>query len=102
MLIEFKIKSQLTICYWSRFVLHGEEQVFHIPFYQERASDYSHDFVDIASDFHFMFNNRNQAISADSHIYLYPYGILRLSQKVVTRRCCFIHLKNSSTCHLFL
>lgn len=93
MLIEFKIKSQLTICYWSRFVLHGEEQVFHIPFYQERASDYSHDFVDIASDFHFMFNNRNQAISADSHIYLYPYGILRLSPKSSDTQVLFYPLE---------
>ena len=93
MLIEIKIKSQLTICYWSRFFLHGEEQVFHIPFYQERASDYSHDFVDIASDFHFMFNNRNQAISADSHIYLYPYGILRLSPKSSDTQVLFYPLE---------
>lgn len=93
MLIKFKVKSQLTICYFTRFVLYGEEQVFHIPFYQERTSDYSHNFVNIASDFHFMFNNRNQAISADSYIYLYPYGVLRLSPESSDPKMLFYPLE---------
>ena len=93
MLIGSEIKSQLAICYWIRFVLHGEEQVFYIPFYQERTSDYSHDFVDIAFDFHFMFNNCNQAISANSYIYLYPYSVLRLSPKSSDSKMLFYPLE---------
>jgi hypothetical protein len=47
-----------------------------------------------------VFNNCHQTVRDDGDMYLFRTAFSDCPQKDLTRRCCLIHLKNSSTCHL--
>lgn len=80
MLIEFKVKSRLTICYLG-LLLFREHQVLDVLLAQEGAAEDSYDLVDVSVEFHFVFDYSNEAICGDGCIDLYPYGILGISPK---------------------
>lgn len=78
MLIEFKVKSRIAICYlgWFRF---RSQQVLDMLLYKQRAAEDSHDLVDVSFKFHFMLDYCDDAVSAYSRIDLYSDGGLGVS-----------------------
>ena len=75
MLIKFKVKSWIAICYlgWLRF---RGQQVLDMLLDKQGAAEDSHDLVDISFKFHFMFDYCDDAVSAYSRIDLYSDGCL--------------------------
>lgn len=73
MLIKFKIKSWIAICYlgWLRF---RSQQVLDMLLDKQGAAEDSHDLVDISFKFHFMFDYCDDTVSTYSRIDLYSDG----------------------------
>lgn len=102
MLIELKVKTELHIIMLVLRSFEWLKQVSDIIHGEQRTAQNSHDFNNGTTNLHVMFDDTNEAICDDGNMYLNTDSILGFSQKVLTRRCCLIHLKNSSTCHLYL
>ena len=70
MLIEFKVKSRMAICYldWLRF---RSQQVLDMLLYKQGAAEDSHDLVDVSFKLHLMLDYCDDAVSADGRIDLY-------------------------------
>lgn len=75
MLIKFKVKSRIANCYFSWFRI-WSQQVFDMFLDEQGATKDSHDLIDVSFKFHFMLDYSDNAVSADSRIYLYSDGIL--------------------------
>lgn len=75
MLIKFKVKSRIAICYlsWFRF---RSQQVHDMLLYKHGAAEDSHDLIDVSFKFHFMLDNCNDTVSAYSRKDLYSDGCL--------------------------
>ena len=75
MLIEFKVKSRMAICYldWLRF---RSQQVLDMLLYKQGAAEDSHDLVDVSFKLHLMLDYCDDAVSADGRIDLYSDGSL--------------------------
>lgn len=78
MLIKFKIKSRIAICYFSWFWVWGQ-QVLDMLFDKQRTAEDSHDLVDISFKFHLVLDYCDSAISADCRINLYSDRSLGVS-----------------------
>lgn len=78
MLTSFELQLQLRVILG---LLHfnRQEQFFDVVLCQKRTTQYSHNFIDAFVEFKCSFNDCNSAVRDDSHINLYPYGILRIS-----------------------
>lgn len=70
MLIKFKIKSRIAICYLTWFRIWSQQVLDMFLDKQGTAKD-SHDLIDVSLKFHFMLDYRDNAISADSRVDLY-------------------------------
>lgn len=70
MLVEFKVKCRIVICYLHWFRIWSQQVLDVLLDMQGTAGD-SHDLIDISLKFHFMFDYSDNAISADSRIDLY-------------------------------
>lgn len=70
MLIKFKVKSWMAICYlgWLRF---RSQQVLDMLLDKQGAAEDSHDLVDVSFKFHFMFDYCDYAVSAYGRVDLY-------------------------------
>ena len=66
------------------------------------SAQHSEDIECRSSKLAVVLDNGHEAVCDACNIYLYSYSVLAGSPKGEPRRCCFIHLKNSSTCHLCL
>lgn len=75
MLIEFKVKSRIAICYlsWFRF---RSQQVLDMLLYKQGTAEDSHDLVDVSFKFHIMLDYCDDAVGAYSRIDLYSDGSL--------------------------
>ena len=75
MLIEFKVKSRMAICYldWLRF---RSQQVLDMHLYKQGAAEDSQDLVDVSFKLHLMLDYCDDAVSADGRIDLYSDGSL--------------------------
>ena len=70
MLIKFKVKSRIAICYLRRFRI-WIQQVLDVLLDKQGTAEDSHDLIDVSLKFHLMFDYCHDAISADSRIDLY-------------------------------
>ena len=85
MLIEFKVKSRMAICYldWLRF---RSQQVLDMLLYKQGAAEDSHDLVDVSFKLHLMLDYCDDAVSADGRIDLYSDGSLGVTPECRHRR----------------
>lgn len=102
MLIVLKVETELPLIMHLIRSFEWFEQVSDLIRCEQKTAQDSHDLHDGTANLHVMFDDTNEAICDDGNMYLNAYGILDSPQKVLIRRCCLIHLKNSSTCHLYL
>jgi len=102
MLISFEVKIELSVIWILCLLFERFEQVSDAVSGECRLAKDTHDFNDWPANLKVMLDDCNETVSDDGNVYLYAHGILRLPQKRLTWRCCLIHLKNSSTCHLYL
>ena len=65
---------------------------------EQGAAQDAHDLEHGSVQLEVMLDNCNNAVRDDCDVDLYPHSILGVAPKPLTRRCCLIHLKNSSTC----
>ena len=88
MLIKFKVKSWMAICYLGclRF---RSQQVLDMLLYKQGAAEDSHDLVDISVKFHFMFDYCDDAVSAYSRIDLYSDGCLGVAPECGNSKVLF-------------
>lgn len=70
MLIEFKAKSRIAICYLLWFRIWGQ-QVLDVLLNKQGTTENSHDLIDVSLKFHLMFDYCDNTISADRRIDLY-------------------------------
>ena len=98
--LEFEIKLPVIVF----FILHEGmfEKFVDIILDKQRVSKNAHDLNDWAANLMVMFNDTNKTVCDDSNMDLNTNGIFAFAQKDLTLRCCLTHLKNSSTCHLYL
>lgn len=70
MLIEFKVKSRIAICYLHWFRIR-RQQILNMLLDKQGTSKDSHDLVDVSLKFHLMFDYCYRTISADCRMDLY-------------------------------
>lgn len=70
MLIKFKVKSRIAICYLHWFRI-WSQQVLYVLLDKQGTTEDSHDLVNVSLKFHLMFDYCDNAVSAYSRIDLY-------------------------------
>lgn len=79
------------------------EQFVNVISNEQGVSQNAHDLNNRPSDFMLVLNDSDETVCDDGNMDLYAYGIFTLTPKVLTLRCCLIHLKKSSTtCQRYL
>ncbi len=78
MLIKFEVQHWVAICHLLRLRT-GSQQVPYILLHKQGAAEDSHDLIYVSLKFHLVFDNCNEAVGCDRHIYLYPDCCLRVS-----------------------
>ena len=95
MLIQ-KIDFQLSVIHV--LFLSVLEKFAHVVFDQKGTSKDAHDLEDGSVQLEVVLDDGNETVRDDGDVDLYAHSILGLPQNLLTRRCCLIHLKKSSTC----
>jgi len=99
MLIKFEVKIELPIIRLGS-LLERLEQVLDAVRGERRLAKDTHDLEHWPANLEVVFDDGNEAVGDDGHMYLTAFS--DSPQKRLTWRCCLIHLKKSSTCHLYL
>ena len=81
MLIELKVKTELSFIMHFFRSLEGFKQISNIILGKQRTAQDSHDFHDGAVDLQVMFDNANETICDDGNVYLNTDCILGFSPK---------------------
>lgn len=82
MLIGFEVKIKLPIISLLWVLLERFKQISDIVCSECRLAKDSHDFDNRSSKFKVMFDDTNEAVSDDCHMYLYPDSILRFPPRI--------------------
>jgi len=101
MLIKIGLKIKLLVVEFLFFV-RRDEKFRDIIFSEQETTKYSHDLHDGTPKFEVMLNDSDKTVCDDGNVNLNAHSIVALSPKELDSECCLIHLKNSSTCHLYL
>ena len=102
MLIVYKFKRELPIGLVIRLLLKRLEQLSDSVRSECRFAKDTHNIKYGSANFEVMLDDGNEAVCDDGDMYLDSHCISDSPQNRLTWRCCLIHLKNSSTCHLYL
>ena len=101
MLIRFEVKIELPVI-WLGSLFERFEQVLDAVRGERRLAKNTHNFKDGSSNLEVVLDDCNEAVCDDCNVNLYAHSISDSPQNRLIWRCCLIHLKNSSTCHLYL
>ena len=101
MLIKIGLKIKLLVVEFLFFV-RRDEKFRDIIFSEQGTTKYSHDLHDGTPKFEVMLNDSDKTVCDDGNVNLNAPALSLSPQKNLTLRCYLIHLKNSSTCHLYL
>ena len=101
MLIGFEVKIELPII-GIISLLKREEKVSDAVRGEHRLAKDTHDLEHRSANLEVMFNDGNETVGDDGDMNRMRTAFSDSPQNLLTRRCCLIHLKNSSTCHLYL
>lgn len=101
MLIVYKFKFELTIICFLIILRRGEE-VHNVVFGKQGPAQDSHDLHDWTSMLEIVLNDSDETVCDDDNMNLIRTALSLSPHKDLTQRCCLIHLKNTSTCHLYL
>ncbi len=81
MLIEFKVKTELSVIRIFRLLLERLEQITDAVRGECRLAKDAHDFDDRPANLEVMFDDGNEAVGDDSNVYLDTHCVLGLSPK---------------------
>jgi hypothetical protein len=81
MLIQLEVQMQLAIIMIIGVISHSGQEFLNVVFDQQGVAKDTHDLNNRPVQFEFVFNNGDQAVRDDGHMYLYPDSILRFSPK---------------------
>ena len=101
MLIKIGFKIKLLVVEFLFFV-RRDEKFRDIIFSEQGTTKDSHDLHDGSPNFEVMLKDSDKTVCDDGNVNLNAHSIVALSPKELDSECCLIHLKNSSTCHLYL
>lgn len=92
MLIKFKVKSWIAICYLHWFRI-WSQQVLNVFLDKQGTAEDSHNLIDVSLKFHLMFDYCDSAVSADSRIDLYSDRSLRVTPESGDSKMLFYPLE---------
>lgn len=81
MLIEFKVKTELSVIRIFRLLLERLEQIPDAVRGECRLAKDAHDFDDRPANLEVVFDDSNEAVGDDSNVYLDTHCVLGLSPK---------------------
>jgi len=81
MLIQFEVQMQLTIVFITGLICPVIQEFFNLILDQKGIARDTHDLNNRSVQFEVVFNNGDETVGYDGHMYLYPDYILRFSPK---------------------
>ena len=102
MLIKFEVNMKLSVICLLCLLSERLEQVLDAVRGECRLTKDTHDFKDGPTNLEVVLDDGNEAVCDDGNVNLMRTVFSDSPQKRLTWRCCLIHLKKSSTCHLYL
>ena len=83
MLIRSEVETQLAVIFWAVLPLARLEEVTDVVRGESRLAKDSHDFKHWPAHLEVVFNDGNEAVGDDGHVYLYANRVLRLSPETL-------------------
>ena len=83
MLIEFEVKTELSVISFLSLLFERFEQFSDAVHGKCRLTKDTHDFDDWSANLKVMFDNCNETVGDDCNVYLYAHGIFRLSPETL-------------------